>query len=66
MLPQEPEISLASSELRTVNTALLACSNANHLSIQCITNRIGLRVLQRDCSKHQITLSVGGQDSCLQ
>ena len=59
MLAQPPDVGLVASQTGTVDTALLAGTNTDGLSVLDIAYRVRLGVLQRDESNNQVALGLG-------
>jgi hypothetical protein len=54
VLAQTPHFHLPSRELNAIHATLLSCADTNHLSIHCVSNAVGLGVLETDGRQRQI------------
>ena len=61
MLPQEPAVRLLPRQAGAVDTALLACADADRLAVLDVADRVGLRVLERDERQDHIVARGLGQ-----
>ena len=61
VLTQEPSICLATCQTGAVNTRLLTCADTDGLTVNGITNRVGLRIFEGDERDNEVTYGTLGQ-----
>lgn len=60
-LSEIPVVSLGSCKTRAVDTRLLTCADTDRLTSACISDRVGLSILERDESDSKVVLCALGE-----
>ena len=61
VLTQEPGVGFSAGKACAMDTRLLSCSYADSLSVYCVADRVGLRILEGDKRDNEVTYGTFGK-----